>query len=154
GPDPNVTFKGYEPFVEKVEHFGSSPSHSLDEDLTELLDVDADGLPDVLTTAPGLFGGKHGVWFNGGAPTARKFQADFMGVLPQTGDGTDANLLSFSNLNVTPMDLDGDGHADLVHMPQVKTYSIFTAQHTQGWNWVGRNVTTADAQSAKIDFTR
>lgn len=42
---------GYEGFDERVRAMGSSPPFSLDEELTDLFDVNADGLPDVLVTA-------------------------------------------------------------------------------------------------------
>jgi len=56
---------GYEGFDERIHSLAGSPDHSVDEELTDLFDINADGLPDVLVTAPSLFNGKHGVWFNG-----------------------------------------------------------------------------------------
>lgn len=60
-----------------------------------------------------------------------------------------------SNANISPQDLDGDGIIDFLHMPRVKTYSVYTPeQRANVWFWAGRVVTTASEQSPKIDFGR
>src|SRR5258706_2456661 len=56
---------GFDGFDERIHHFEHSPNHSVDEEVTDLFDINADGLPDVLVTAPALFNGRHGVFFNG-----------------------------------------------------------------------------------------
>src|SRR5262249_47054671 len=56
---------GYEGFDERIHAMTSSPGYSLDGYNADLFDINADGLPDVLVTEPGLFKGNHGLFFNG-----------------------------------------------------------------------------------------
>jgi RHS repeat-associated protein len=144
---------GFEGFDERIHTLAGSPDHSVDEELTDLFDINADGLPDVLVTAPALFGGKHGVWFNGAGGKADTFTQSTIGVLGVLG--ADADVISLKNQNLAVQDLNGDGIIDLLHMPRVQTYSVYTPQNRSGtWWWVGRTVETAAAQSPKIDFGR
>jgi RHS repeat-associated protein len=142
---------GYEGFDERVQHFAASPAYSIDGVTSDLFDVNADSLPDVLVTQPALFQGKHGLFLNGIQGNANTFGASSIGV---TGVlGANAGTIVLSNTNIVPADLDGDGVVDLLHMPQVKTYSVYTPVHNaSGWTWLGRAITTAAAQNPKIDF--
>ena len=83
------------------------------------------------------FQNKHGVFFNGGSGQANTFvpnTIDVAGVL-----GANAGTIVLSNSNVSPLDLDGDGIIDLLHMPIVKTYAVYTPfLSTTGWTWLGR----------------
>src|SRR5439155_14731043 len=98
-----------------------------------------------------IYGGKHGIFLNGAGGSADSIGADTMGVTGVLGE--DASTITLKNLNLSPGDLDGDGTIDLVHMPQVKTYSVYTPQPgNTGWNWVGRAIATASAQSPKINL--
>src|SRR5262249_8546998 len=115
---------GYEGFDERIHAMVNSPDHSVDEALTDLFDVNADGLPDVLVTQPGLYGGKHGVFFNGAGGKPDTFGLDSIAVAGVLG--ATANDITLANLNVSPQDLDGDGIIDLLHMPAVQTYSVYT----------------------------
>jgi RHS repeat-associated protein len=148
----NADLPGYEGFNHDLHTVQSSPPHSVDEELTDLFDINSDGLPDVLNTAVGTYGNGHGVFFNGagGKPDA------FGGVNLMTVQGAlgaNANDITFRNLNLTTLDLDGDGAINLLHMPQVKTYSMYTPLlNSAGWSWLGTAVTTASGQSPKIDF--
>ena len=36
-----------------------------------------------------------------------------------------AGTITLKNLNLNPMDVDGDAVVDLLHMPAVKTYSVY-----------------------------
>ncbi len=145
---------GYEPFDERVIDFANSPTHSIDEDVTDLFDINADGLPDVLVTNPSLFNGNLGVYFNGNGTSgqANAFSSPF----PMTVSGVageDANAINLANLNVSAADIDGDGVIDLVHMPQVQTYSVYTPVGSgTNYAWFGRAISTASQQSPKIDF--
>ena len=79
---------------------------------------------DVVVTSPGLFGGKHGLFLNSDAGTADRFEAstlDVQGVL-----GATAGVLSLNNPNLSFQDVDGDGVADFLHMPKLKTYSVYS----------------------------
>jgi len=151
---------GYEGFDERVKTMAGSPPFSLDEELTDLFDVNADALPDVIVTAGGLFGGKHGVFYNGQGGTSDTF--GIVGTLAVKGEpglaGADATTITLKNLNVTAGDVDSNGIADLIHMPKVKTYGIYTprpvadAKSEYEWEWYGRAVTTASSLTPKIDF--
>lgn len=147
---------GYEAFDERVIDFANSPPNSIDEDLTDLFDVNADGLPDLLVTNPALFNGNFGVYINGEGGQANAFGA----VHPMTVSGVPgetAATISLQNLNVSAADINGDGVVDLLHMPQVQTYSVYTPVTTgvgasATYAWIGSAVTTASQQSPKIDF--
>ena len=143
---------GYEGFDERVTTMTDSPPHSVDEQDTDLFDVNADGLPDVVVTMPGLYGGQHGLYLNSsetGEPNS--FSATTMGVQGVLGENT--TTIQLDNPNLSTGDIDGDGKIDLIHMPQVKSYSVYTPeQQGAGWVWQGRAVTTAAAQSPKINL--
>jgi RHS repeat-associated protein len=142
---------GHEAFDERVHTLANSPDHSVDEELTDLFDVNSDGLPDILVTAPGLFKGKHGVYFNGAGGKADSFGASTIGV--QGLLGADANTITLKNLNLSAQDVDGDGTIDLVHMPMVKTYSVYAPKLVgKDWQWVGRAITSASAQNPRVDL--
>jgi RHS repeat-associated protein len=140
---------GFEGFDERIHAMTASPDHSIDEELTDLFDINADGLPDVLVTAPALFSGKHGVLINGSGGTLDNFGLQTIGVNGVLG--ANVGTITLKNPNVTPLDLDGDGVIDLLHMPTVKTYAVYSLR---GGNWEGRVITTASGQSPKIDFGR
>ncbi len=143
---------GYEGFDERIIDMLGSPPHSVDEELTDLFDVNSDALPDVLVTAIGQYGPGHGVFFNGVSGTVDRFGGGQGMCLKGLGSATASNI-RLSNFNVRALDLDGDATIDLLHMPKVKTYSTFSPrQEANGWCWQGRGVTTASGQSPKIDF--
>jgi hypothetical protein len=145
---------GYEGFDERIRDLASSPPHSVDEATSDLFDIDSDALPDVLVTAPGTYGPAHGVFFN-----SARGQADSFGAATPMGVrgvlAASAGTIRLSNLNVVPLDLDGDALIDLLHMPAVREYSMYTPELVSGaWGWTGRAVETASGQNVKIDFGR
>jgi RHS repeat-associated protein len=152
---PPMTF-GYTPYAigGSVQEMTASPPHSVDEDLTDLFDVNSDGLPDVLVTAPGTYGSGHAAFFNSPNGVANSFGgATRIGV--RGVNGATASTIRLSNSNVAPLDLDGDATIDLLHMPVSKRYSVYTPRHSGGeWEWVGRSVDTSDGLSPKIDLGR
>ncbi len=143
---------GYEAFDERVVSMTTSPPNSVDESDADLFDINADGLPDVLVTIPGQFGGSEGVFFNGVGGKPNSFGSASQ--MPVVGvPGEDATTITLDNQNVAAMDLDGDGIINLLHMPAVKTYSVYTPQGSgTNYSLVGRSIATASQQSPKIDF--
>jgi RHS repeat-associated protein len=151
GSPSTADLPGFEGFDQRVISMVSSPPNSIDEDLTDLFDVNSDGLPDVVVTAPGLFGGVHGAYFNGVDGKADTFKFDTMPVLGVLG--ADAGTITLKNINLAAGDLDGDGTIDLLHMPKVKSYAVYTPVGSgTKYAWKGRAITTADGLSPKIDF--
>jgi RHS repeat-associated protein len=150
----------FEGFTERVQRMPNSPPHALDEALAELMDVNADGLQDVVVTAPGVYQGRHAAFFNALTPDGQVgFAApELVDVTP--AGGIDASVLMLNNTTVTALDLDGDGVANLIHMPFGKNYSVFRPDRvgTKAWpgdvQWTGRAVATASQQNVKIDFTQ
>lgn len=151
GSTQTTDLPGYEPFDERLITMNGSPDHFLDEERTGLFDIDGDALPDVLVTDPSIYAGKHGVYFQGRNGKADTFTADTIAV---SGiQGADAGVISLHNLNVNPLDIDGNGIADLLHMPQVKTYAVYSPEHSSaGWVWQGRAVNAAAGLSPTVDF--
>ena len=151
----------------------SSPPVSLDDPRTDLYDVNSDGLPDVVVTDPARYrttGGNpaSGVFWNGftgaGAEPAGR-TAVFSDAIPVPMSGGLSGVMSFSSPNVVPMDVDGDGRLDLLHMPRLDRYGYFTPARTnadqvtsparQGWRWTYARVdlpTVGD--DPRIDFVR
>jgi RHS repeat-associated protein len=143
---------GYEAFDARLMQMGGDPPHSVDEELTDYFDINGDALPDVLVTAPGTYGDDFGVFFNSQGGTVHTFgavsQLGVAGVL-----GANSGTIKLSNQNVAPLDFDGDGLIDFLHMPKVKTYSAYTPKLVAGqWRLVGRAIDAADEQSPKIDL--
>ncbi len=94
-----------------------------------------------LVTAPGTYNDDHAVFFNGTGGATRFDDVEHLGI--QGVLGANASTIKLSNPNVVPLDLDGDGKINLLHMPAVKTYAIYTPEIVGGkWKWVGREVST------------
>src|SRR5690606_36306902 len=109
-------------------------------------------LPDVLVAAPGYYGGGFGWFENGGNGQLEDF-ADVQKIALQGVLGANASTLKLSNLNVVPLDLDGDGHVNLLHMTKTKTYSVYDfVKVGNAYKLQGRVIDTAGGQSPKIDF--
>jgi RHS repeat-associated protein len=148
---------GYEAFDARIKQIGGDPPHSVDEELTDYFDVNADGLPDVLVTAPGVYGNDYGVFFNSAGGVRDTFgavsQLGVTGVL-----GANSGTIKLSNNNVMALDLDSDGIVDLLHMPKVKTYAAYRftppGPGSSKWMLVGSAIDVANKQSPKIDLGR
>ncbi len=145
--------EGFEAIDGRIQALSGSPPHSVDEQLTDLFDVNSDGLPDVLVTAPGLYGDGHAVFFNGPLGAVDTFGSDTSIGVSGGIDGANPTVIKLSNMNLVPLDLDGDGSINLLHMPRVKTYALYEPRKVSGmWRWLGRTVEEASRQNAKIDF--
>ena len=139
---------GYEAFDARIKQIGGDPPHSVDEELTDYFDVNADGLPDVLVTAPGVYGNDFGVFSNSADGARDTFGA--VRKLPVRGVlGATSGTIKLSNANVAPLDFDGDGIVDFLHMPKVKTYAVY---HFTSDGLVGSAIDAANKQSPKIDL--
>jgi len=147
----------FERFSSTLRQVDASPPHTLGstESLSGLIDVNSDGLPDVVVTSPNAFGGSHGVYFNRGESGGKLRFAPVERMAINGVGGVDASLLNLGNSNVGVLDLDGNGTADLVHMPMVKRYSVFTPEKQgSAWVWQGRSINTASGQDVKINFAQ
>ncbi len=143
---------GYESFDETVHALTASPPNSIDEELTDLFDVNSDALPDVVVTNPATYGGQHGLFLNGQSGAADTFTATRIAVVGGI-PGADAGTITLKNANLAAGDLDGDGTVDLLHMPMVKQYAVYSPVGSGlTWTWQGRLVTTADLLAPKINF--
>jgi RHS repeat-associated protein len=143
----------FEPFAETLQAMAGSPGHSLGESQTSLMDVNSDGLPDVIVTASGLYRGKHAVFFNSTKQLGSFEAVSHVPVMP-VGD-VGAGSLTLGNANVSVLDLDGDGVVNFLHQADPKTITSFAPRFdAEGWKWVGRKLNVPGGQSHKIDFTR
>ena len=151
--DDPVFADGFEVLNESVSPIDASPKHSVNEDYTDLYDVNSDGLPDVVTMMPGLYNHEHGLWIQGeGGHTDRFGALQHMG-LKAVLNATPSEITKH-NPNLVSLDLNGDATIDLLHMPKVKTYSVYTPLlEANKWWWNGRTIDTADDLDARIDFS-
>ncbi|MCC7542876.1 MAG: hypothetical protein IT379_42060, partial [Deltaproteobacteria bacterium] len=124
---------GFVGFDTTVRTSGASPPHSVDEARTDLFDVNADGLPDVVVTDPARYRTNDGrpavgVFFNGfsGRDALPGVAGGFSAAVPVPMPSDLSGVMSLDNLNVVPMDIDGDGRSDYLHMPRLRTYGYFT----------------------------
>jgi len=142
----------FESFDHTVRDLDNSPPHSLDESDAGLMDVNGDGLIDLLVTAPGKYAGKHGLFLNHGTGFA---PATTMAVAP-TANVTDTGVLSLHSAAVAALDFDSDGVINLLHMPQANRYAVFSPvpAGSGSFKWVGREVSTTSQQNVKINFTQ
>lgn len=154
-PSP-TGFEGFEGFNTTLQAVGASPPYSYGDAYTEPYDVNGDGLPDVLVTAPSLFGGDHGVYLNGQGGSIAFGPALHMGMAATTDSSVSAvttSSLTFEGPEVAPLDVDGDGVVDMLHMPVSNVYTVFTPVVAGGIiEWSGRSVTVPLSQVPKVDF--
>ncbi|MCA9609791.1 MAG: hypothetical protein KC619_29535, partial [Myxococcales bacterium] len=150
----------------------NSPPHSVDEARSDLFDVNSDGLPDLVVTDPARYRTSDGrpavgVFFNGftgrrGTPAGAT--ASFSDAVPMAIPYGLDTVMSLGNANVVPMDIDGDGRGDLLHMPRLRDYGWWSATRRgvdevnvgdQGWEWTYANVRLpADDTDPRIDLGR
>jgi len=91
---------GFETIDTTVQAIGNSPKHSVDEEYTDLYDVNSDALPDAVAMMPGLYGSnEHGVWYQGEGGTAARFgQQGTMGIARVLG--ATASVITKHNSNI------------------------------------------------------
>ncbi|MFW5920571.1 MAG: SpvB/TcaC N-terminal domain-containing protein, partial [Polyangiales bacterium] len=153
----------------------SSPPHSVDEARSDLFDVNSDGLPDLVVTDPARYRTPAGdpavgVFFNGfegsdARPAASG--ATFSQAVPVPMAPSLSDVLSLDNANIVPMDVDGEGRSDYLHMPRRDRYGYFvpargpdpdgllTSPFSQDWRWSYAQVELPSFDSdPRIDFVR
>jgi RHS repeat-associated protein len=150
GSPASADLAGYEGFDERIIPMTASPPNSIDEDLTDLFDVNADGLPDVVVTTPGA-DSKFPLYLAGAGGVANAFGASRLGVLGVLGaSSTQINLV---NANIAVADIDGDGIVDWLHQPAVKSYAVYTPRLVGAdWFMVGRAVPSSAQQDPHLDL--
>ncbi|MBK8591845.1 MAG: VCBS repeat-containing protein [Sandaracinaceae bacterium] len=141
---PPMTFEYSQMPVGTVAGFGGvdntvinvpfGPDVSVDLADADLYDVNTDGLPDVIVTEPARYRTRDGrpaagVFFNGfeGENTEPAGRAGVFSApvsVPMRGDLS--GVMRMRNANIVPMDVDGDGRGDLLHMPRLHSYGYFT----------------------------
>lgn len=145
-----IGFGGLSSTVRTVQN---SPPVSLGTSRTDLFDVNGDGLPDVLVTDPARYRTRDGqpaagVFFNGfsgatASPSGRA--AAFSAPIAVPMDASLSGVFDVDNVNIIPMDADGDGRGDFMHLPRLREYGWFTPARTnvaatasvgnQGWRF-------------------
>jgi RHS repeat-associated protein len=150
GSQATADLAGYEGFDERLTPMIGSPPNSIDENATDLFDINGDGLPDVVVTLPGT-DSKFPLYFNGAGGTKDQFGPSRLGVVGVLGaTSTSINLV---NSNVAVADIDGDGIIDWLHQPVVKQYAVYTPRLLSGaWWMVGREVAASAQQDPHLDL--
>ncbi|MBE0540506.1 MAG: VCBS repeat-containing protein [Verrucomicrobia bacterium] len=111
----------------------NEPTAVMDNELVELVDLNADGLPDVLKTESG--GGVHTVWVNQG-PVQQPGGWAIQWAAPvdvDPGNGTAWNF-DLASERTHLADMDGDGLADLVHQSAVDSLFFFANRGQLAWS--------------------
>ena len=66
---------------------------------------------------------------------------------------SNSGSIKLSNANVAPLDADGDGIIDFLHMPKVKTYSVYHPKlRGKKWWLEGVAIEAANKLSPKVDL--
>jgi YD repeat-containing protein len=171
---PTGSVAGFGGVDNSVVNLGFGPDVSVDLADADLYDVNTDGLPDVIVTEPARYRTADGrpaagVFFNGfqGASTTPAGRAAVFSqpvAVPMRGDLS--GVMRMRNANIVPMDVDGDGRGDLLHMPphsdqygyftptrradEAVNYSVRPAQ--QGWGFTYAEVELDRGEDPRIDL--
>jgi RHS repeat-associated protein len=113
----------------------AEPNAVMDNPLVDLIDLNADGLPDVLKTESG--GGAHTAWINRG-PVLQGNQWSIQWANPVAVDPGNGAAWNFdlASDQTHLADMNGDGLADLVH--QSADSSVFYFANQGNLSWAGR----------------
>ncbi|HDN67556.1 MAG TPA: hypothetical protein ENF86_01215, partial [Firmicutes bacterium] len=141
----------------------NTPSSVMDSELVELIDLNRDGLPDLLQTD--LYGARHLCYFNLGVKkegSTQRIQWDDPRVV--TSPDNLAAQLHLTDKKVHLADMDGDGISDLVHIPY--SGEVFYHLNTGKGSWSKRKrmsiqdtappapFTNKDVRVADLDFDK
>ncbi|MBN2344085.1 MAG: VCBS repeat-containing protein, partial [Deltaproteobacteria bacterium] len=146
--EPSDPIAGFGSINEQVQTFDVSPDVALDDPDVSMLDVNQDGLPDLLITRPEdeYFGSEHAAVLNDATGNGRL--EDIIQV-----DNPAGWSLRLSNLNVQVMDVDGTGNADLLHMPYASEYHYYRLTDQCGSSEFCWDETPEIPLNPDIDFT-
>lgn len=166
----STTTPGFGGFDARVTESPAPAPVSIDGDNVDLMDINSDGLPDVVVTDPATYrvdgGPAMGVYFNGfvadSEPGAAGGFSNAAGVGVPSGLSHIARL---NNANIVPMDIDGDGRGDMLHMPRDRNYGYFAITRNtdaevlrpseQGWSFVHVPTTLPEGYTdPRIDLGR
>jgi RHS repeat-associated protein len=155
---PPPGFDGFEGISTTLQTIAQSPPYSYGDDQVSPYDINGDGLPDVLVTAPGLFQrSAHGVFVNGTGGQVAFGGPQLVTMAPSTDPAVTqvtTSVLELTNPNVAPLDVDGDGMVDFLHMPVATTYTVFKPLSVgSGYQWTGRSLSVPLQQVPAVDFT-
>ncbi|MDJ0765367.1 MAG: toxin TcdB middle/N-terminal domain-containing protein [Myxococcota bacterium] len=148
GPDGSASsepIEGFGYFNEQTRDLAVSPDVSLDDENVDFMDVNQDGLPDLLVTRPDYFGGNHAAILNDGLGSLNSEEA----VRIDNPSGWSMNL---KNMNISLLDMDGAGNADLLHMPYGQAYHFYRLKKSSegAFEW---EATDDIPVNQHIDFT-
>lgn len=150
GSAPAAGPAGFAGIDTAVRSVAASPRDALNGSTTDLLDVNADGLPDVYHANAARFAGNHAVALNAATGAAGGFGNPVKAAVTPLG-GVDAQALTFNNPNVVVFDPDGDGIVNFVNMPPFQRPAIFSPSATGStFAWNGRTTTTSAELNPKI----
>ncbi len=158
------------PELDGTRHVSSaSPRDGAGDPSADLFDVNADGLVDLVVTDPARFrtsdgGPAVGVYFNGfsGRDATPAVGGGFSAAISVAVPAALADTMQLRNRAIVPMDVDGDGRSDLLHMPRASSYGFFTPVHppttstspgSEGWRFVHVPV-DIDGLDPRIDLSR
>ena len=169
---PSGPVPGFGGLANEVREVETSPNVSVDAARADLFDVNTDGLPDLVVTDPARYRTADGepavgVFFNGfrgdGEPAGRA--AVFSDPVPVPMRGDLAGVLNLGSPNIVPMDVEGDGRSDLLHMPRRDRYGFFAPTRApaaasepnvaaQGWRFTYGEVDLGRGVDPRVDFVR
>ena len=157
GAAGTASLAGYEGFDERLMHTGRrAAEHSVDDELTDLFDINSDALARRARHRAAAVRQRATACSSTAAAASltcvRRCAADvgIDGGARRRREHNHARAIC----NVAPLDLDGDATIDLLHMPKVKTYAVYTPRRGRsGWAWQGRaSRRPRSGQSPKIDL--
>ncbi|MFO8080189.1 MAG: toxin TcdB middle/N-terminal domain-containing protein, partial [Armatimonadota bacterium] len=145
GGDP---IPGFGQMNRLVQELNISPDVAADDANVDLMDVNHDGLPDVFITKPDYngFGNDHAAILNDGLGNLDPEAA----VRVDNPAGWSLNL---ENMNVSVLDMDGAGNADLLHMPYAEQYHFYRMSDVCDGAEYCWNETESIPLNDAIDFT-
>jgi RHS repeat-associated protein len=126
------TVAGFEGFSTAARTIANAPNVSMGDGFSTFIDLNADGLPDVLNTSTtnAQAPGKHVVFLNAAGAAIDRFGGPVPMGLPVASSGLNIGNLNFTNTSVLPLDLDGNGAVDLTSLPFAAAPELFAAKVT------------------------